>query len=101
MATVRIPTPLHSLTGGKDKVSVQAANIAEMIEALDKQFPSMKDRLCDANGKVRSSVLITVDEEDVRFMEGMNTKLEAHTEVSIIPAVAGGAKVKKKRPMMS
>ena len=89
MATVRIPTPLRSLTGGEEQVDVPGATLREVIETLEKKHPGIKDRLLDDKG-VRRFVNIYVGDEDVRFLDGLETKLSSATEVSIVPAIAGG-----------
>jgi molybdopterin synthase sulfur carrier subunit len=89
MATVRIPTPLRTLTGGEEQVEVPGATLREVIETLEKKHPGIKDRLLDDKG-VRRFVNIYVGDEDVRFLDGLETKLSSSTEVSIVPAIAGG-----------
>jgi molybdopterin converting factor small subunit len=89
MATVRIPTPLRTLTGGEEQVDVPGATLREVIETLEKKHPGIKDRLLDDKG-VRRFVNIYVGDEDVRFLDGLETKLSSATEVSIVPAIAGG-----------
>jgi len=87
--TVRIPTPLRSLTGGEEAVTASGANVAALIESLESKHPGIKDRLLDAKG-VRRFVNIYVGEEDIRFLDGLQTELKAGDEVSIVPAIAGG-----------
>jgi molybdopterin converting factor small subunit len=89
MITVRIPTPLRALTGGNEQVEVSGATLREAIEALEKQAPGIKDRLLDEKG-VRRFVNIYVGDEDSRFLDGLDTKLSSGTEISIVPAIAGG-----------
>jgi molybdopterin synthase sulfur carrier subunit len=89
MITVRIPTPLRTLTGGEDQVQVPGATLREVIETLEKKHPGIRDRLLDDKG-VRRFVNIYVGDEDVRFLDGLETKLSAGAEVSIVPALAGG-----------
>jgi len=89
MVTVRIPTPLRTLTGGEEQVQVPGATLREVIETLESKHPGIKDRLLDDKG-VRRFVNIYVGDEDVRFLEGLETKLSSGTEVSIVPAIAGG-----------
>jgi sulfur-carrier protein len=89
MITVRIPTPLRTLTGGNEQVEVNGATLREVIETLEKQHPGIRDRLLDDKG-VRRFVNIYVGDEDVRFLDGLETKLAAGTEISIVPAIAGG-----------
>jgi len=87
--TVRIPTPLRSLTGGAETVEISGANVGAVIEGLEANHPGMKDRLLDEKG-VRRFVNIYVGEEDIRFLEGLETELKDGDEVSIVPAIAGG-----------
>jgi molybdopterin converting factor small subunit len=89
MVTVRIPTPLRTLTGGEDQVQVPGATLREVIETLEKKHPGIRDRLLDDKG-VRRFVNIYVGDEDVRFLDGLETKLSSGAEVSIVPAIAGG-----------
>src|SRR5262249_5026094 len=68
--TVRIPTPLRTLTGGNDEVKASGATVAEVIEDLEKKHPGIRDRLLDAKG-VRRFINIYVGEEDIRFLDGL------------------------------
>ena len=89
--TVRIPTPLRKLTGEQDTVTAEeAGTLAQLIDALEVMHPGLKERICDETGELRRFVNVYVDGEDVRFMSGLATELPADTEVSIVPAVAGG-----------
>ena len=94
---VRIPTPLQKLTKDQAEVLCQATSINEMLEQLEKQHPGVKERLCDAEGKLRRFVNIYVNEEDIRFLQGQDTKLKEGDDISIIPAIAGGAGPVKRR----
>ena len=87
---VRIPTPLQKLTNGQAEVASEGANVTELLEQLNRQFPGLKDRLCDETGKLRRFVNIFVNEEDIRFLQMDATPLTDGDEVSIIPAIAGG-----------
>ncbi len=88
--TVRIPGPLRRITNGVDKVEVEGANLSGLIGELDSQFPGMKERLLDENGELRYFVNLYLNNEDIRFLQGLDTALNAGDEVSIVPAVAGG-----------
>lgn len=88
--TVRIPTPLRTLTGGSDEVKATGATVAEAIEDLEKKHPGIRDRLLDDKGAVRRHVNIYVGEEDIRFLEGLKTELKGGEQISIVPAIAGG-----------
>ena len=87
---VRIPTPLRRLTGGRGVVEVRGDNLAQCIDSLEAQFPGMRERLRD-NGEVRHFLNIYVNGEDVAFLQGLATPLKPGDEVSIVPAIAGGA----------
>lgn len=89
MVTVRIPTPLRSLTAGEEQVQVQGDTLRSVIDALEGKHPGVRERLLDAKG-VRRHVNIYVGDEDVRFLDGLETKLKSGDEVSIVPAIAGG-----------
>lgn len=88
--TVRIPTPLRALTGGQGEVTVGGATLQECIAGLEAQYPGLQERLCDDGGDLRRFVNVYVNGEDVRFLQGLKTPLQAGDEVSIVPAVAGG-----------
>jgi molybdopterin synthase sulfur carrier subunit len=89
--TVKIPTPLRGLTGDQDKVDAQGATLSALVEELEGSFPGMRERLCDDDGGLRRFVNVYVNGEDVRFLQGLETALGDGDEVSIVPAVAGGA----------
>lgn len=92
MATVRIPTPLRTLTAGKEEVDAHGATIGEVLADLDKSFPGIKARICDDGGNVRRFVNIFANDEDIRFLSNLDTPVTESDEVSIIPAIAGGAR---------
>ena len=87
--TIRIPTPLRTLTGGEDEVKAAGGTVGEVIENLEKSYPGIRDRLLDEKG-VRRFVNIYVGDEDIRFLDGLDTPVEDGDEVTILPAVAGG-----------
>jgi len=89
MATVRIPTPLRTLTGGEDQVQALGDTVKDVIENLEKNHPGIRERLLDDKG-VRRFVNIYVGDEDIRFLDGLATPLKATDEISIVPAIAGG-----------
>ncbi len=87
---VRIPTPLQKLTQNKVEVDANGSTISELVDDLERNYPGIKERICDENGKVRRFINIYVNEEDVRFLQGDSTQIKDGDEVSIIPAIAGG-----------
>ncbi len=87
---VRIPTTLRTLTGGQSSVAVEGATVREVLAALDAAHPGFAERLIDEAGELRRFVNVFVADDDVRFMDGMATAVPDGSEVSIIPAVAGG-----------
>ena len=89
-ATVRIPTPLRKVTNGEDKASVEGDTMSEVVEALENQFPGLKDRICEPTGELRSFVNVYINGEDIRFVDGMYSSVASGDEISIVPAVAGG-----------
>lgn len=86
---VRVPTPLQKLTG-QAEVKVQAQNVKDLITQLEKNYPGMKDRICDETGKIRRFVNVYLNEEDIRFLKQEETSLKDGDEISIVPAIAGG-----------
>ncbi len=90
MATVRIPTPLRKLTQGQDEVQAAGANVGEIITNLESSFPGIKARICEDSGEVRRFVNIFANDEDIRFLQNLETPVKDSDEISIVPAIAGG-----------
>ena len=88
---VRIPTPLRKMTNGQAKVEVDSDVLGDLVDKLNSEFPGFKDRLVDEEGELRYFVNIYLNGEDVRFMDGLKTATADGDEISIVPAVAGGA----------
>ena len=89
--TVRIPTPLQRLTQGQAEVQCQGSTVSTLLADLEKRHPGIKERICDEKGELRRFVNIFVNEEDIRFLKGDQTMVKDGDDVSIIPAIAGGA----------
>lgn len=87
---VRIPTPLQKLTENQAEVDVSGVTLSEVLLNLDQKFAGMKTRLFDEAGEIRRFINVYVNDEDVRFLEGKDTKINDGDEVSIVPAIAGG-----------
>ena len=88
--SVRIPTPLRKLTQDQELVDGQGDTIREILDNLEKNYPGLKERVCDEQGSVRRFVNIFVNDEDIRFLQDTATLVKAGDEVSIVPAIAGG-----------
>jgi molybdopterin synthase sulfur carrier subunit len=87
---IRIPTPLRKLTREQELVHANGTNIEEIIGDLDKNYPGLKERICDENGNIRRFVNIFINDEDIRFLEDKQTAVKEGDEISIVPAIAGG-----------
>jgi molybdopterin synthase sulfur carrier subunit len=87
---VSIPPTLRRLCGGEDTVHVSPGTLGDVIQQLHQRFNGVRDRLCDPDGRVRGSVLVFVNDEDVRFLQETRTPVKPGDEVTIIPAFAGG-----------
>ena len=88
--TVRIPTTLRPIAGGKPTVEVDGTTVGEILGNLDAAHPGFKDRLLDDDGALRRFVNVFVADDDVRFLQGLDTPVPEGETVAIIPAVAGG-----------
>ena len=88
--SLRIPTTLRTLTAGSSEVTVEGSTVAEVISSLEAAHPGFKERILDEEGGLRRFVNVFVADDDVRFMDGVNTPVPDGATVSIIPAVAGG-----------
>lgn len=87
---VRVPAQLRTLTGGDGELAAPAGTVREVIGAIEASHPGIEARLLDEQGVLRRFVNIFVAEEDVRYLEGLDTEVADGTTVSIVPAVAGG-----------
>ncbi|MGH9185838.1 MAG: ubiquitin-like small modifier protein 1 [Acidimicrobiales bacterium] len=87
---VRVPTTLRPLTGGKSEIDVNGSTVAEVLASLDAEHPGFSDRILDDEGNLRRFVNVFVADDDVRYLEGVNTKVPDGETLAIIPAVAGG-----------
>ncbi|MFF4340313.1 ubiquitin-like small modifier protein 1 [Kitasatospora sp. NPDC001540] len=89
-ATVRIPTILRTYTGGAAEVTAEGATLSAVVADLEANHPGIAARLLDDTGKLRRFVNVYVNDDDVRFADGLETEVKDGASVSIIPAVAGG-----------
>jgi len=88
--SIRIPAQLRTLTGGAGEVAVEGATVEEALKALDAAHPGFAERIFDEAGQIRRFVNVFLADEDVRFLEGLNTPVADGQTISIVPAVAGG-----------
>jgi molybdopterin synthase sulfur carrier subunit len=89
-AKVRIPSQLRPLAGGASEVALDGATVGDLLEALDRAHPGFADRLFDESGQLRRFVNVFVGDEDMRFLQGLDTPVPSGQTLSIVPAVAGG-----------
>jgi molybdopterin converting factor small subunit len=88
--TVRLPSQLRVLVGGAAEVAVEATTVRDAIWAVEALYPGLATRVLDDNGQLRRFVNVFVADEDVRFLDGLDTPLTGGQTVSLVPAVAGG-----------
>jgi len=88
---VRVPTVLRKHTGGARIVQSQGGTVAAVLEDLDRQFPGLKQDLVGDDGQMRQFVNIYVNDEDIRYLQRLDTQIADGDELAILPAVAGGA----------
>jgi sulfur-carrier protein len=88
--TIRVPTTLRTLTAGESEIQVEPGTVSEVLGALEGAHPGFAERILDDEGNLRRFVNVFVSDEDVRFMDGMNTAVPEGETLSIVPAVAGG-----------
>jgi sulfur-carrier protein len=87
---VRVPTPLRKFTQGAEEVNAQGGSIKAIVEDLEKNYPGIKERICDETGKVRRFVNVYVNGDDIRFLQNLETALKDGDNIAIVPAIAGG-----------
>ena len=88
--SVRIPTILRTYTGGESEVSASGDTLAAVLDDLDSNYSGIKGRIVDEQGELRRFVNVYVGNDDVRFLESLETATPEGTQISVIPAVAGG-----------
>jgi molybdopterin synthase sulfur carrier subunit len=89
--SVRIPTILRTYTGGESEVAADGGTLAEVLDDLDGSFSGIKGRIVDESGELRRFVNVYVGNDDVRFLDNLSTPTPEGTQISVIPAVAGGS----------
>jgi len=88
---VRVPGPLRRLTAGVSIVEVDGSNVGEVLNNLERKYPGFRERIYDQDGKLRQFVNVYKNDEDIRFGSGLDTTVAEGDDLSIVPAVAGGA----------
>ena len=88
--SVRIPTVLRTYTGGESEVSAEGDTLGAVLDDLDSNYSGIKGRVLDEGGELRRFVNVYVGNDDVRFLENLDTPTPDGTQISVIPAVAGG-----------
>jgi molybdopterin converting factor small subunit len=90
MSTVWIPQVLRSSVGGAKQIDLEGGSIREVVDALVAQHPSLRDQLLTPEGDLNRFVNVYVNGQDVRYLQGLDTPVEARDEVRLLPAMAGG-----------
>lgn len=98
---IRVPTPLRAVTKGQGELTAEATSVQDLIDRLEQDYAGIKARLCEDDGNIRRFINIYVNEEDIRFLQGTATPLKPGDEVSIVPAIAGGAYDGRGAPAMA
>ena len=86
---VQIPTPMREQAGGKADVEVTGTTVQAALDDLVRQYPGLKSKLFDG-GKLRPYINVFVNDEDIRYLDELNTPVADGVVVALIPAVAGG-----------
>ena len=89
MANIRIPTPLRAFTDGESAIDIPGTTVGEALNNLVEQHPDLKPHLFN-DDELRSFVNIFIADEDIRFMQGLDTEIEDEDNLRIIPSIAGG-----------
>jgi len=82
---------MQKLTGQKAEVSVKARSVREMIDALDRKFPGAKVMLLGADGAIHHHFIIAINDEDARYLDGLDSALSGNDRVEIVASIAGGS----------
>ena len=90
MSKIKIPSQLRSQTDNLDEIEIEASTVGEALEKLVDKYPGLKERIFDQNGKLRRYVNIYLGDEDIRFLDFLDSQIEENSEISLVPAIAGG-----------
>ena len=87
---IEIPSALHKYAGNLDEIEIEGATVGEVFQKLCAQYSDLKQHLYEDEGKVRSFINVYLNDEDIRFLENLDTSTSSGDEISIVPAIAGG-----------
>ena len=87
---IKIPTSLRRFVDGNDQIQVAGQNVREALDGLEAAHPGIKAKICDAQGNLRRFINVYADQEDIRFLDNLETPLGDGAELQIVPAIAGG-----------
>jgi sulfur-carrier protein len=90
MSVVRIPTVLRPQVGGEKQLDLEGGTVAELVESLTERFPALRSQLLTETGDLNRFINVYVNGQDVRYLQGLATPVEARDEVRLLPAMAGG-----------
>jgi molybdopterin synthase sulfur carrier subunit len=88
--TIKIPTSLRKFAGGNDSVAVDAGTVRAALDGLESAHPGIKAKICDEAGNLRRFINVYANQEDIRFLDNLETPLGEGAELQIVPAIAGG-----------
>ena len=89
--TVKLPTQLRAVAGGESEAQLEGNTVREVLEGLFQRHGELRERISDDDGSLRRFVNVYVAGEDIRFLDGLATPVKTGDEISIVPAIAGGA----------
>ena len=90
MALVLIPTSYRQFTGDKSECCCEGETVGQVMGDFVRKYPDMQPRVFDETGKIRSSVHVFINRQDIKMLQGLSTPVQADTEIRVIPAIAGG-----------
>ncbi len=90
MINIRIPSPLRKLTDGKEMIACEGKTIREVFFSMSKEYPAIKNRIFSDDGELKKFVNIYLNNEDIRFLNNLDTEVHEGDTITIIPAIAGG-----------
>ena len=90
MSVVRIPTVLRPQVGGEKQLDLEGGTVAELVNSLTERFPALRSQLLTESGDLNRFINVYVNGQDVRYLQGLATPVEARDEVRLLPAMAGG-----------